>query len=175
MITGGGRLRSASYRLGPERIPEALREVAEQLGHAPRTNEYMNAREAIYRESERQGHPRALPAYGTIARHFPRWDQALIEAGLEPTRSRETRMSNESAWTGPRHSDDAIRWALREACDQIGEPFTQRAYEGWRRGQIAREARRAHELPSANSIGRRFGRWNAAREAAFDTRTPDHV
>jgi hypothetical protein len=166
---GTGRIRSAGYYVNDEKIHKDLREVAKRIGRSPRSGEYTAARQAIYEETKAEGRPRALVAYATIQKRYGTWDAALVAAGLEPLGGRHTgQKTGPKGPTGRRIPDIVITRALREAYDQLGEPFTQPAYSAWREDEILGNPRRKRELPSYHTVWKRYGTWEAACAAAFD-------
>jgi hypothetical protein len=159
-----GMLRGSAYRIGPEQIREDIGEVARRLGRAPRSQEYRYERTVIYDETKAQGHPRALVSYGTIARKYRCWDDALVDAGVPPLGGRATGKGRRGipGRKGPRIGDYGIAAAIQEAYDTLGEPFTASAYSRWREAEIAANPRRRTELPSYYTIWRRLETWDAA-------------
>jgi len=90
-VVAAGQVRPSGYRFSGEQIREALRAVSERLGRSPRTSEYQRERGAMLDEQHATGAPlRAIPSYNVINDRYPRWDDALVDAGLAPLGGRRT-------------------------------------------------------------------------------------
>jgi hypothetical protein len=175
----GDALAPKSTRLAPvsgfgyttDDLHRALRTVADRVGGSPRTAVYQRERGAILSEREASGEPPApFPSLAPLFDRYECWDDALVDAGLEPLGGRAT------GCLGPRQirrtkrvSDEAIFAVLREAYEAIGEPFTTTAYTDWREEEILRDrARRCfRRIPTYPTISQRFGYWATACELAF--------
>ena len=169
-------VRLGRYFITNEQIGAALREVAERLGHSPRTKEYALERERIIEESIQAGQPRSLPSVSKIQRAYGPWDAALADAGLEPLGGRATQSNpNRNRRKGPRISNEDALAVLREAYDIVGDPFTVVAFHAWRRDQLERDraARRWRRLPTYDLYRDRWGTWQAALQAAFQSEEGD--
>jgi Homing endonuclease associated repeat len=157
-----GHLRTAGYGMSKEKMLSDLREVAARLGRSPTASRYTRAREEIYQETSAAGAPRVIASYQSINRHFPDFNHALVEAGLEPVEVR----------TGPR--SDTPQWSLEAAADvlrtdaypAVGKRFTVKRYEDWRRREIQRDYRRRFELPNHKTLLVLFGPWPIVRKVA---------
>lgn len=166
-----GQVRPSGYRFTTEQIRQSLRDVAERVGRPPRTSDYQRERAAMLAEAEVTGRPRAIASYNVINDRYVCWDDALIDAGLEPLGGRGTQNSPPRERRSSRRISDAeILAVLREAYDAVGTPFTTAAYTGWRAEQDARNraARRLRRLPAWGTISERFGGWSAACEQALN-------
>jgi hypothetical protein len=168
------RVRLGQYFATEDVIIAALKEVAERLGHPPRTTEYKLERLKIIRESDASGSLRTLPGYETINRRYGKWDDALVAAGLEPLGGRATGGggTKNKGRKAPRVSEAMIFDAIRDAYAELGEPFTSDAYKKWRLEQAARDraAGTFRELPSYDTIWSRYGTWKNAVSAALRER-----
>jgi hypothetical protein len=168
---GPGQVRPSGYRFTREQIRAALREIAELVGRSPRTAEYHRERARLLQAQDASGRPvRALPSYNVINDRYETWDDALVDAGLEPLGGRGTKSSEpRERRTSKRISDEEILDVLREAHTTVGDPFTTGAYTAWRAEQlkIDRANGRLRRLPIWGTISLRFGSWAAARQAAF--------
>jgi hypothetical protein len=146
-------LRTANYRLSSEQILSDLREVAARA-HGPLTaTVYDRERRLIYQETKAVGRPRALAGVGSIYRHFGSWRAALKEADIAV---------DARPPTNPGLSDRQIIRALAEAHARTTGPLTIQRYTAWRQRQLIRDPTPRIELPSCQTIYRRFGTWQAA-------------
>jgi hypothetical protein len=107
------------------------------------------------------------PSVTTVRTVFGSWNSAVAAAGLRPRRPGEARKGNPGAPNG--NQESAVRWPKRRVLAHLhawaqenGRPPT---LEEWRR------AGESH--PSAATVRRLFGTWNAALVAAgFEARRP---
>jgi len=155
-------VRLASYHVSHEQIFAALREVAGSLGRSPRVRDYNEYREKLIRESSAAGHPRSLPSHSKIQKEFSVWDAALKAADLKPLGGRATRSyKGDRGRKGPMLPDEYVFSVLREAYEELGNPFTVAAYKAWRITQRERDraARVFRRLPDYDVIHSRFGTW----------------
>lgn len=171
--SSSGQVRPSGYRFSTEQIHAALRAVAERLGRAPRTSEYQRIRAELLDERDAEGRPvRAMPSYNVINNRYAIWDDALIDAGLEPLGGRNTRSAPpRERESSKRISDEEIFEVLREAYEEVGDPFTTLAYAAWREEQLERdrEQRRFRRLPIWGTVSGRFGTWGEAVRRAFES------
>jgi hypothetical protein len=154
------------YRQTEAAMLDALREVAERVEHSPTTTEYTREREVIQKESIDAGRLRTIPSYQSILRRFGSWDGACVEAGLEPARGRQRERERPRGHVSPRRiTDETIRAAIRDAYDELGDPFTCDAYKAWQKRKVAEDttvARLKSRYPSYQTIWSRHGSWQAA-------------
>jgi hypothetical protein len=158
-----GSYRPAAYRFTPEQLRAALREVADRLGHSPRSTEYTRMRDILQREEERAGRPViARPSYNVYNRVYDSWDDALVDAGLTPLGGRAT-MRGCRRQPAPEKWTDQELWAALERCvaDFNGDYVPARFYMAWRKRQTDMRA-----IPSYDTIrdrlcgeGSEWGRW----------------
>jgi len=107
------------------------------------------------------------PSVTTVRAVFGSWNKAIAAAGLRPRRPGEAR--GVRAGAGSRDGQSAVRWPthaviarLRAWAEEHGRPPT---LEEWRRA--------SERNPSAATVRRLFGTWNAALVAAgFEARRP---
>lgn len=165
------RVRLGQYFATEDVIIAALKEVAERIGHPPRTTEYKLERLKIIRESDTAGALRTLPGYETINRRYGKWDDALVAAGLEPLGGRATGGGGKKnkGRKAPRVTEGMIFDAIREAYAELGDPFTSDAFKKWRIQQAGRDRAAGvfRELPSYDTIWSRYGTWKNAIWAAL--------
>ena len=160
------RVRLGQYFATEDVIIAALKEVAERIGHPPRTTEYKLERLKIIRESDTAGALRTLPGYETINRRYGKWDDALVAAGLEPLGGRATGGGGKKnkGRKAPRVTEGMIFDAIREAYAELGDPFTSDAFKKWRIQQAGRDRAAGvfREPPSYDTIWSRYGTWKNA-------------
>jgi hypothetical protein len=136
-----GTVRTTSgYGYTPDQLRGALREVAARLGRSPKSAEYAREREALLAEEQAAGKPaRALPGYSTFHGRYLTWDDALVDAALEPVNGRRNQRH-----TGKLHGRPSARKipravildTLREAYSDLGDPFTVARYKTWRNDRV---------------------------------------
>lgn len=155
-----GAYRPAAYRFTPDQIREALREVAGRLERSPRSTEYTRERDILQREEERAGRPViARPSYNVINRVYDTWDDALVDAGLEPLGGRATMRGCRRQPAPAKWTDDEL-WAVLARCvaDFNGDYVPARFYMSWRKRQD-----NVQTVPSYDTIRDRLcgdhGRW----------------
>lgn len=152
---------------------DAIREVADRIGHSPTTTEYALQRDIVRKESEDAGHLRTLPSYQAIHRRFGSWEGAIAAAGLEPANGRQRERERPKGRPNLRRiPDETIRSALREAFAEVGRPFTVNAYSDWREKKVAQDAsvaRLVGQYPSRHTIWTRYRTWDAAVADALGT------
>jgi hypothetical protein len=108
------------------------------------------------------------PSVTTVRTVFGSWNSAIAAAGLRPRRPGEARRGGRVDTVG-RADSAAVRWPvatvvtrLRAWAEEHGRPPT---LEEWRRASARH--------PSAATVRRLFGTWNAALVAAgFEPRRP---
>lgn len=167
-------VRSAgAYRWTDEHLVEALRTIAQRLGHSPNTGEYPRERERLIAEQEQSGEPvRPFPSMPSILTRYGSWDAGLTAAGLEPTNGRREHDGRRKPSRRKIPREEMLA-ALREAFEAIGHPFTANAYTAWRKRQLAadRRAGRMRRIASYHAIYSNFGDWaTACRAAAGEAR-----
>lgn len=154
-----GRIDPGECTYEDEELKVALRLVHDRLGYSPSLAEYNSTRKLIRAEWELQGELRTLPAASTIAHRWRIWADALAAAGLPKRRMRKGLKPGPKE---PVYGDDDVLAALRHAYREVGEPFTQRAYQSWRDRQRLVLADGSKTPPSAWLASTRFGGWNSA-------------
>jgi hypothetical protein len=156
----------AASRHTDEAMQDALRSAARQTGHSPTTIEYGRWREIVKKESQDAGKLLVPPSYQSIHRRFGAWDDALVEAGLEPAMGRQRRHERPKGRPSLRRiPDETIRQAIRDAYADLGKPFTATAYKKWYATKVAEDdgiARLTGRYPSYHTIWTRYGTWEAA-------------
>lgn len=151
-------------------VHEALRSCAFKLGRSPKMMEYAAWREDEFIRQREDGElPKAIPSTGLIQNRYRTWDEALIDAGLDPARGR----SNPSRRGGypprpKRIGEDEVMAAICEAYEKIGDPFTSVAYKQWRKDKVVENLanRSLDKVPGYALIHERYGTWTAAVRAA---------
>lgn len=155
----------ATPSTGDQKALRALREVADMLGHAPSTTEYMDE----YRRRRTTGE-NPIPTASAIIKRFGSWASALAEAGIiaadvgEIHRLRVVRKKRVG-----RYPDDRLLECLRACAAEIGFAPTVVAYSVWREVRLGGgSGRRApgSDIPHFRTIADRFGGWGNALEAA---------
>jgi hypothetical protein len=116
-----------------ETLMDAIRDVAEQLGHTPSSVEYKEV-------ASRQG----LPSLPTIGQRLGGWTAAVAAAGLTPSR---VQRSSARRW-----DEAACRTALERLVGEIGGVPTAAHYKAL--------AQQRDDLPSPATLGFRLGPWN---------------
>jgi hypothetical protein len=176
--TVGGRkiFYRSGYGYSDEQLHGALREIADRLGHSPKTTEYKGARDELLADELAAGRPpRAFPSLSMLQKRYEAWDDALRDAGLDPTNGRRNKVGCGTRSTGRAVSEEMIVAAVREGYLAKGDPYTQPVYSAWRREQQARDRaeRRLRRLPSYSAIWTHYGTWENAVIAAFDGWDPE--
>lgn len=174
----GGKVvyRRSGYCYTDEQLHGALREIAERLGHSPKTNEYKAARNELLADELAEGKPpRAFPSLSMIQKHYEAWDDALRAAGLEPVDGRRNKVGCGNRRNGRAVTEEMCVSAIREGFLAKGHPYTQTAYSAWRKEQQARDRaeRRIRRLPSYDAIWARYNTWEQAVMVAFDGWDPE--
>lgn len=176
--TVGGRkiYYRSGYGYSEEQLHGALREIAERLGHSPKTSEYKAARDELLADEMAEGKPpRAFPSLSMIQKNYEAWDDALRAAGLEPVDGRHNKVGCGTRRNGRAVTEEMCVSAIREGFLAKGHPYTQTAYSAWRKDQQARDRaeRRIRRLPSYDAIWARYGTWEQAVMVAFDCWDPE--
>lgn len=171
-----GTIRPAKFGYSDEDMLDALREVAQRLGHSPLTRQYRAERDAIRRESARAGALRSLPAWGVIRTRFGTWDEALIAAGLEPTNGRVSVVRLDYKRGGRRFTDADLHYWMRRAFAELGSPARTSALKqkAWRLKLLSdAEAQGEYlRIPTYEPYRARWGTWEAAKRATLDAPDP---
>lgn len=123
--------------------------------------EYQAWREDRFVEQREEGLlPRAIPSSSLIQNRHATWDDALVDAELEPARGRShpTRTSDYPP-RRKRIADEEIFAAICEAYDEVGNPFPVTAYSKWRKTKevALRRRRKLDKVPSYHVMHDRFG------------------
>lgn len=144
-----------------EHVRDALRECARAIGRSPKMGEYQAWREDRFIQRREEGLlPRAIPSSSLIQNRYDTWDDALVDAGLEPARGRShpTRTGNYPP-RRKRITDEQIFAAICEAYEKVGNPFTVTAYSKWRKDKevALRRRRKLDKVPSYHVMHERFG------------------
>jgi hypothetical protein len=170
-----------------EHVRQALRECAGVLGRSPKMGEYQAWREDRFVEQREQGLlPKAIPSSSLIQNRFATWDDALVDAALEPARgrSRPTR-SGDYPPRPKRIRDEEIFAAVCEAFEKVGRPFTVSTYSAWRKEKVVelRRRRKLDKVPSYHVMHERFGsfeetvrrarEWQKIQQTATDATADD--
>jgi predicted transcriptional regulator len=113
---------------------DSIRQVSEQLGRTPSTNDYSK----LAAQS-------TLPSVPTIMNRFGSWSQAVSAAGLRPNASLRTSYTRK--WT-----DAAVLHALKALVRELGEFPSVGRYEVL--------AISDDRLPSTATVRNRLGRWS---------------
>lgn len=100
------------------------------------------------------------------------WEGALNACGI--LSSRQLSVGKRRDRDGARFTTKEVSETLRQVHAEIGEPFTQRRYERWRAGVVARAARegRPSRIPSERAVRSLFGTWQRGLAAALPGRDP---
>jgi hypothetical protein len=166
-----GRRVPLKYRYENDELLAAVRRVADELGHAPREADYRDVYVQLLDEARGKDPPvDVIPAPSTLTHRFGAWPYVLEAAALPISEhTRKPRPSDVPRRRPPRYTDSELLEAVRRAHTAIGSPLTLRAYERWRKAELAR-ADVANEylvIPSVVPIRIRFGRWRVAVRAAL--------
>ena len=165
---------TAGVRWAEEQLAEALRTIAERLGHSPNTGEFPRERERLIAEQEDSGKPvRPFPSLPSILTRFGSWDAALTAAGLDPTNGRREHDGRRKP-SSKRFPREEMLACLREAFAAVGHPFTAAAYTAWRERQIQadRQAGVLRRIPGYHAIYSAFGDWATACQRALGEARP---
>jgi len=105
---------SVGYYISDEAICDAVRLVAELIGHSPRLREYVEEREKVIEESLDAGDPKTLPSPSLIQRRYGVWDAALTCGGRRVaapagTEHFDRRARAAQGFLGPSSDADALR------------------------------------------------------------------
>jgi hypothetical protein len=152
---------------GDRRMIGALRTVAEAIGRAPSTSDYV----AEY-ERRRDRGVAGLPAVSTVVKHFAGWDNALAAAGLAPDRpiGRLRRRQTYQRRQVHRYSDERLIECLQACAREIGRIPMVRDYQGWRAailsGTPGRRRPALSDVPDRRTIHNRYGSWPNGLAAA---------
>jgi hypothetical protein len=133
----------------------ALRDVAEVLGHSPSVKDY---------RSVRDGSPELkLPPDGTVRRWLGAdWNGCLKQALLDAVSDRD--FAARAIGLSDRFDDDEVLAALRECASELGHPPTVIEYFGWARRPDVRD--RPGQRPLSFGPLERFGGLRTALVAA---------
>ena len=165
-----GHRRRSGYEYTSAQVRAAMREIAARLGRSPKTTEWPAERDRLLDEEAEKGLlPRPFPSLGLIQNRYATWDEALLDASLEPTNGKHNKQDCGDRRTGRRVRDQDIIDAMREAYLKLGPPFTSTAYQRWRTEQIAEDTkqRRYRRIPRYCAIWARYGNWANACTVAF--------
>jgi hypothetical protein len=104
-----------------------------------------------------------------IQNRYETWDDALIDAGLEPTNGRHNKRGCGNRRSGRRVPEQEIFDAMRAAYLKLGPPFTSTAYKNWRKEQLAEDIEngRYRRIPGYCAIWVRYRNWATAFAFAF--------
>jgi len=161
LTTSIGAVRFGTHFISDETIVAGLREVAERLGHVPRSVEYVRERTLIIEESRKAGQLRTIAAYATVLHRFGAWDAALAAADLVPPPphvSKRNSISDEGRTV--LYSDADILAAVRQAYSAEGGYLTVNGYRSWRHVEMRRDRDSGlvpRKIPDYQAIWQRFG------------------
>jgi len=170
-VRADGVVRPAKYSYAREDFRAALCEVATALGGtAPRQIDYRRERNRIQQASGSGHAPRLLPCPTVIIKRYGTWAAALADAGLDGGAAKEPPVFSQSGNT--QYSDDDYTSILKQAFDDLGEPFTSGRYTRWREQQrrkqrVAGIRTSRYFLPTVSAFTRRFGGWQRACRVAL--------
>jgi hypothetical protein len=146
-----GRVLPLRYRYDDADIRNALVTVAQRLGRSPRPSEYQHERQRVRDDgpSSRENSP--LPTIDVIRKRYGSWNAALSKAMLRPL---EHPSEPHLGRVRPSYSDDDKLGWIRQAWQDVGEPFTGAAYKLWRRRVVDATG---VAIPCLPTIERTFG------------------
>jgi hypothetical protein len=168
-----GRVRPIRWRFSDAELLGAINEVATLRHGTPREADYRDERERR-REQVAAGMkpPDALlPSVSGLKKRFgPNWSDVLQAAGHE---SPPVVHTARAGTVRTQYSRDQVAEALTDAWTEIGEPFTQGAYQARRHRILTTDETNVIRLPSVAVVCRIFGGWaNACEQCLPPTARP---
>jgi hypothetical protein len=160
--------RNWNHAFDREEAVAAVKACVEELGQVPSWWEYLHwsGRVDVRRRPGRR--PRSQTVFDRLWPHGG-WRAALAAAGLEDGLAAESvaRVGGNGTVVpaGYRYSPEALRRALRQATEELGDNFGAEEYGQWRRrfmDRRRRDGKRILAVPSRAAFYKRYGTWAEA-------------